>query len=78
MSHVAELDAKFLMALGAMDAEYAAKVHRAGCAHCGGRLDRADYARKPRGELGEAASAFERRCSFCCRQDGCRKRATPP
>jgi hypothetical protein len=66
------------MALGAMDAEYAAKVHRAGCAHCGGRLDRADYARKPRGELGEAASAFERRCSFCCREDGCRKRATPP
>jgi hypothetical protein len=77
LSHVPEYDAKFLKALGAIDAEHAEQVQRAGCPQCGGALDRADYPRKPRGELGEAAAGYERRCSFCCRVDGCRKRATP-
>lgn len=77
MSHVPEYDAKFLKALGEIDAEHAEQVHRSGCPECGGALDRADYGRKPRGELGEAAGSYERRCSFCCRVDGCRKRATP-
>ena len=77
MSHVPEYDAKFLKALGEIDAEHAEQVHRSGCPECGGALDHADYARKPRGELGEAAGSYERRCSFCCRVDGCRKRATP-
>ena len=77
MSHVPECDAKFLKALAEIDAEHAEQVHRSGCAECGGPLDRADYPRKPRGELGEAGSDYERRCSFCCRVDGCRKRATP-
>lgn len=77
MSHVPEYDAKFLKALAEIDAEHAEQVHRSGCRQCGGALDHADYARKPRGELGEAAGSYERRCSFCCRVDGCRKRATP-
>lgn len=77
MCHVPEFEAKFLASLGEIDAGYARKVREAGCEHCGGPLDRADYPRKPRGELGEAAGAYERRCSFCCRVDGCRKRATP-
>ena len=77
MFHVPEYDAKFLAALVAIDAEHAEQVRRAGCPECGGALDHADYPRKPRGELGEAASGYERRCSFCCRVDGCRKRATP-
>lgn len=78
MSHEMEFDVKLLAALGEVDAEWAERIHEAGCAHCHGRLDRADYPRKPRGELGEAAGEYERRCSFCCRVDGCRKRATPP
>ena len=78
MCHVPEFEAKFLAGLGEIDAAYARQVREAGCEYCGGPLDRADYPRKPRGELGEAAGAYERRCSFCCRQDGCRKRATPP
>lgn len=77
MSHIPEYDAKFLRALGEIDAEHAEQVQRSGCRECGGALDHADYARKPRGELGEAAGSYERRCSFCCRVDGCRKRATP-
>ncbi len=78
MSHETEFDEKLLAALGEVDAGYAEDVHEAGCPHCHGPLDRADYPRKPRGELGEAAGSYERRCSFCCREDGCRKRATPP
>jgi hypothetical protein len=78
LSHLPEFDARFLAALSAIDAAYAEQVHVAGCARCGGALDCADYPRKPRGELGEAADLYLRRQSFCCRRDGCRKRATPP
>lgn len=78
MSHDSGFDAKFLAGLGEIDAACAARVHEAGCPHCGGALDRGDYPRKPRGELGEAGPGYERRLSFCCRCDGCRRRATPP
>jgi hypothetical protein len=76
--HIPDLDAKFLAALSAIDAVYAEQVHGSGCPRCGGALDRANYPRKPRGDLGEVAEAYELRRSFCCRRDGCRKRATPP
>jgi hypothetical protein len=76
--HDFEFEAKFLAALVEIDAEYARKVQQGGCGHCEGPLDRADYPRKPRGDLGEAAEAYARRASFCCRRDGCRRRATPP
>ena len=78
MSHIPELEAKYLAALGEIDAACAKRVREGGCVHCGGALDRADYPRKPRGDLGEAAAAYELRRSFCCRREGCRKRATPP
>ncbi len=79
MSHEVEWDAKFLAGLAEIDAAYAAKVRGAGCTHCGdGKLDRADYPRKAGGDLGEAAGAFEKRHSLCCREDGCRRRSTPP
>lgn len=44
------------------------------CPHCGGKLDTANYFRKPRG-AGELESI---RFSLCCRNDGCRHRVTPP
>jgi hypothetical protein len=78
MVHGCAADAKLFASLAEMDAIYAEKVRAAGCADCGGPLDRADYERKPRGELGEAAEAYARRTSFCCRREGCRHRATPP
>lgn len=61
-----------------VDLACAERVRQGGCASCGGALDRADYGRKPRGDLGEASPAYARRVSFCCRRDGCRRRATPP
>src|SRR5258708_19452024 len=78
LSHVAEYDAKFLKALGEIDAEHAEQVHRAGCPECGGALDHADYGRKPRGELGEAAGSYERRSSFCSPAPGSPTRPPPP
>lgn len=78
MSHDQDLDGKFLAALGEIDEERARRVQLDRCPHCGGPLDRADYPRKPRGELGEAADAYQRRISLCCRVEGCRRRATPP
>jgi hypothetical protein len=78
LSHDPTFEAKFLVGLAVIDATCAERVHAAGCPHCGGALDCAHYPRKPRGELGEAADLYARRQSFCCRREGCRKRATPP
>ena len=78
MVHGYAPDAKWFATLAAIDEEFAGKVKAAGCSDCGGPLDRADYDRKPRGDLGESADAFARRRSFCCRREGCRHRATPP
>lgn len=44
---------------------------------CGGRLDVANYPRKPRGADG-LSDDYELRASFCCAVDGCRRRRTPP
>lgn len=66
-----------LLLLPRIDDDLAAKAQAAGCSFCGGRLDVADYPRKPRGadELGDE---YAWRRSFCCAVEGCRKRRTPP
>lgn len=61
-----------------VDSDLAIKVQGGGCVHCEGKLHRADYKRKPRGgpkKVGEQVDVY--RDSFCCDQDGCRKRHTP-
>ena len=78
MSNDRRLGTDFWRELTRIDLAYAEQVRRGGCDDCGGPLDRSDYPRKPRGELGEAATEYTRRVSFCCRRDGCRHRATPP
>jgi len=60
------------------DADLAEKCQQAGCLKCGGRLDRSDYERKPRGGPEEAKEVETWRDSFCCDREGCRKRHTPP
>ena len=45
---------------------------------CGGRLHCANYPRAPRGGPGDLPEEYNRRFSFCCDRDGCRKRVTPP
>jgi len=72
-------DDKFFALLEEEEARVAAGVKAAGCPFCGGRLDRADYPRKPRGGvLAAALEGQDRRTSFCCCKEGCRRRATPP
>lgn len=79
MSHDWIPDDNFFKQLDDEDARVAAEVKSAGCPDCGGRLDRADYPRKPRGgEVRKAGEIFERRRSLCCSREGCRHRSTPP
>ncbi len=79
MFHTFIADDKFCSRLIAIDQEIAAQVKESRCPTCGGRLDRADYPRKPRGGLiAEAGETHVRRISLCCAQEGCRKRVTPP
>jgi hypothetical protein len=63
-----------------VDADVAAKVRRGGCLHCSGKLHSARYRRKPRSGTKQDRERKEEvfRDSFCCDQDGCRKRHTPP
>ena len=65
------------MLLPRIDDDLAAMTQEAGCGFCGGRLDIADYPRKPRG-ADELDEHFARRRSYCCAVEGCRRRATPP
>ncbi len=76
MSHPWAVPAKFWQRLVVADELIAEKTQSKGCQHCGGPLHRANYPRKPRGELGDAEEAFSTRRSFCCGH--CRKRTTPP
>lgn len=70
-------ESAFFSSLIDSDERLAAAVRQRGCP-CGGRLDRADYPRKPRGIPAAWDDAFNRRISFCCAREGCRRRCTPP
>ena len=59
------------------DEDLAAAARAQGCP-CGGVLHRASYARKPRGFIAGQPAGYDERHSFCCAQDGCRRRTTPP
>lgn len=69
-------DASFFQSLAKFDEILALQAQQAGCP-CDGRLDRANYPRKPRGGPADLGSSYDTRWSFCCAVDGCRKRATP-
>ena len=70
-------DATLYEILLRIDEDLAAQARAAGCS-CGGRLHSACYPRKPRGAPGEIGEEYESRLSFCCAEDGCRRRTTPP
>ena len=65
-------DRKVYQLLERVDQELAEEARAGGCPHCGGRLHRGDYPRKPRG-----GPPWDKRRSFCCAQEGCRRRQTP-
>jgi hypothetical protein len=70
-------ESAFFASLIECDEKLAASIRERGCP-CGGRLDRADYPRKPRGVPAAWDEAWSRRISLCCAAQGCRKRSTPP
>lgn len=70
-------DASFFALLREIDLDLANSARLGGCG-CGGSLHAARYPRKPRGGpacLGREHSVRE---SFCCSEEGCRRRTTPP
>lgn len=69
-------DASFYRALLKFDEDLAKQAGEAGCA-CGGKLHSAQYPRKPRGVPEDLQEDYSRRRSFCCAEEGCRKRTTP-
>lgn len=70
-------DASFFELLSRFDEDLAAEVRDSGCA-CGGVLHSARYPRKPRGGPGAPGHGRVMRASFCCAEEGCRRRTTPP
>lgn len=78
MCHAFLADSTFHDLLFRFDQDLAASVQAQGC-RCGGVLHSARYPRKPRGVARPVlGSAYETRLSFCCAEDGCRRRTTPP
>ena len=59
------------------DWDLAMEARRGGCGWCGGRVDQANYPRKPRGFSGLLGAECVR-LSLCCAVEGCRRRLTPP
>jgi len=60
------------------DQDLAAQCRARGCPRCGARLHLACYPRKPRGGGPQLSADYGWRWSFCCAEEACRKRATPP
>ena len=65
-------DQQLFELLEKVDSDLAAEAQAKGCLHCGGKLYRGDYERKPRG-----GPQWDLRYSFCCGKEGCRRRNTP-
>ena len=61
-----------------IDEELAKTCRNLGCRVCQGVLHGAKYARKPLGLHQADAEGWDKRHSFCCAREGCRKRHTPP
>jgi hypothetical protein len=74
--HAFLTDTNFYQLLTRIDESIAEEVRAGGC-DCGGVLHSARYPRKPRGLRGALDEAYASRPSFCCAQDGCRRRHTP-
>ena len=71
-------DVRFHELLLAFDQDLASAACAQGCGLCGGALHSARFPRKPRGGLAGLVEACDQRFSFCCAEDGCRTRETPP
>ena len=72
MSHNSNCSSSLYQIIQQIDLDTVEEAQASPCAHCGGKLDRADFKRKGRGaNIGPAEKML--RYSLCCRQVGCRK-----
>jgi hypothetical protein len=71
-------DARLYEGLTRIDAHLAETTRQAGGRVCGEGLHRARVPRTPRGGPAVLPADDDRRHSFCCAVDDCRKRRTPP
>ncbi len=78
MCHAFLSDSRFYRFLFQIDLDIATDVQSDGCPHCGGSLHVSCYPRKPRGIRSVLDESYSYRLSFCCAEDGCRRRCTPP
>ncbi len=78
MCHKLLGDARFHLLQLKFDEDLASEARVARCPECGGRLDTANYPRKPRGATTKLPEEWETKFSFCCAAEGCRRRNTPP
>lgn len=60
-----------------IDRDLAGTARASGCPACGGTLHRASFWRKPRGAPASLGREHGERFSFCCAEEGCRRRVTP-
>lgn len=77
MCHAFLNDARFYRFLFDIDQDIARQVQAGGCS-CGGVLHSACYPRKPRGLRSKLDESYTTRLSFCCAEEDCRRRSTPP
>ena len=71
-------ESSFYLLLLAFDQDLAEDYRQKGCGSCSGRVHRSAYSRKPRGGPAELAEDYAIRESYCCGEEGCRRRLTPP
>jgi hypothetical protein len=71
-------DSSFFALLLRCDEDLAAQARQEGCPICGGVLHSARYRRKPRGGPDGLGPQYGLRQSFCCAEEQCRRRVTPP
>lgn len=71
-------DASLPCLLLQIDVELAAEARAGGCHACGATLHSATFPRKVRGGPWRLGDDHDRRLSFCCSREGCRRRLTPP
>ena len=77
MCHAFLIDSRFYRFLFDIDQDIARQVQSGGCS-CGGVLHSARYPRKPRGIRTNLPESYKTRLSFCCAEEDCRRRSTPP
>jgi hypothetical protein len=77
LSHAFLRDAALYPFLLAIDLDLAREAQEKRCGACNGALHVANYPRSPMGMVGGRGGGKAVRLSFCCAEEGCRKRQTP-